>query len=273
MTPAARPRPAPVAVAAIAVVMSASLAVLLLEGNAAHTLTLGSLGTGLGLLTIVVTITAVGLVVARHQPRNPIGWLLAGAGLLVLLSITASTYTTAVYYNGHPGVPLAGPVALVLAELFPLAFFPFPLVILLFPDGRLPSPRWRWVLCGYLAVGAAALVSVCAVSVAAIAGAHIRVLADGELAQVSNPARGTAWLGVLVVVFLGSVVLLWLAALARQIGSFRGASGERRQQLKWLMSGAAVCGVGLTAIATNSALWEVLILGFAALPVGIGWAS
>jgi hypothetical protein len=56
-----------------------------------------------------------------------------------------------------------------------------------------------------------------------------------------------------------------------QVGSWRRSSGERRQQLKWLASGAAICGVsGISAVATSSAIWEVLIVGFAALPVSIG---
>jgi hypothetical protein len=254
----------------LACVMVVLFAILLVESALAHRLTARNLGAAASLTTLTVVIAVVGLVVARHQPRNPIGWLLAGEALLTLVTISASAYTESVYYRGHPGLPLAGPVALVLAELFPLTFFPFPLVVLLFPDGRLPSRRWRWVLAGYLTVGVGALLSVCAVSISLIARHQVRVLSDGELAQVSNPSAGTAWLMPLVLVFVASVTLLWLAALARQIGSWRRSSGERRQQLKWLMSGAAVCGVGLAAIATNSALWELLILGLGALPVSIG---
>jgi hypothetical protein len=65
--------------------------------------------------------------------------------------------------------------------------------------------------------------------------------------------------------------VFWLAAIGRQALSWRRSADERRQQLKWLASGAAVCGVlGIWAITTNSAIWEVLILGFIALPVSIG---
>jgi hypothetical protein len=72
-------------------------------------------------------------------------------------------------------------------------------------------------------------------------------------------------------VFFITVGAFWLAAVARQVLSWRRSAGERRQQLKWLASGAAVCGIfGIWAITTNSAIWQVLILGFAALPLGIG---
>jgi hypothetical protein len=254
----------------LACVMLGLLGILLVEGLLGGRLTPRDLGPAASLTTLILVIGGVGLVVARHQPRNPIGWLLTGEALLTLVTIAASSYTTLVYYQGHPGLVLAGPVALVLAELFPITFVPFPLVVLLFPDGRLPSRRWRWVVGGYLAISAAAALGVCVVSVGLIAEGHIRVGSDGELAPVSHPSGSTAWLNPLVLVFIASVVLLWLAALIRQIASWRRSSGERRQQLKWLMSGAAVCGIGLAALATNSALWEILILGFTALPLGIG---
>jgi hypothetical protein len=246
------------------------LGILALEGALGRKLTLHDVGPAVSLITLIVVIGAVGLVVARHQPGNPIGWLMTAEALLTLVTISASSYTTLVYYQGNPGVPLAGPVALVLAGFFPITLIPFPLVVLLFPDGRLPSRRWRWVVGGYLALSAAAVLSVCAVSVDLIARHHTGVLSDGELAPISRPAGGTAWLTPLVLVFIASVALLWLAALIRQIASWRRSSGERRQQLKWLMSGAAVCGAGLAGLATNSALWEVLILGLTALPLGIG---
>ena len=64
---------------------------------------------------------------------------------------------------------------------------------------------------------------------------------------------------------------LLLGALAWQIASWRRSSGERRQQLKWLMSGAAVCGVfAVASFGSNASLWEILIIGIIALPVSIG---
>ena len=60
-------------------------------------------------------------------------------------------------------------------------------------------------------------------------------------------------------------------ALGYQLASWRRASGDRRQQLKWLLSGTAVCAVlGIWAVATNSAIWEIALVGVAALPVSIG---
>jgi len=159
----------------------------------------------------------------------------------------------------------------VLSQLFNSALITFPLVILLFPDGRLPSPRWRWATWIYLALVTAATLSVAAVAISAIAGRRVVLLADGMPAPIEHPAGGTAFLNPVGRAYLVTVAVFWLCAVGTQVGSWRRSSGERRQQLKWLASGAAVCGAsGISAIATSSAIWEVLIVGFAALPVSIG---
>jgi hypothetical protein len=76
---------------------------------------------------------------------------------------------------------------------------------------------------------------------------------------------------VLTLIFFASLLVSWLCAVAYQIASWRRSTGERRQQLKWLMSGAAICGLSAVASFTSSAaLWEVLLLGIVALPVSIG---
>jgi hypothetical protein len=72
---------------------------------------------------------------------------------------------------------------------------------------------------------------------------------------------------------LVSILAVWLSFVTHQVLSWRRATGERRQQLKWLASGAAVTLIVLTAsfaISTTSVAGEVLALGLAALPIGIG---
>ena len=227
-----------------------------------HRLDVSTLETVSGLLVVILVVGAVGLVVARHQPRNPIGWLLLGAADWITLTIVAGSYATFVYHSGHRGIPLLSPAVLILGQLFTLVIAVFPLVTLLFPDGRLPSRGWRWALAAYLLLCLSVPVSITA---AALAAHHLDVLADGQIAAAQSPP---SWMGLL---FFATVVLAWLGALGHQIGSWRRSSGERRQQLKWLLSGTVACAVlGVWAVATNSALWEVAIVGLAALPVGIG---
>ncbi len=77
----------------------------------AHQNPLESIGVGLG---IAVPFAAVGTVVARRLPRNPIGWLMLAPSLLFLVSVNASSYTVIDYrLGGHlPG----GPVAVLLYQ-------------------------------------------------------------------------------------------------------------------------------------------------------------
>ena len=159
----------------------------------------------------------------------------------------------------------------------------FPLVILLFPDGRLPSPRWRPVLWGYLAVGACWPVSVYAVAIRAVATGDLHILPGGDLQAVDHPAGSSAWLGSVEAIILPVLAVFWLVFVARQVLSWRRADGERRQQLKWLMSGAAVCMAATTVIAVGGtldtsaspavqAVFNGAAIGIAALPVSVGVA-
>jgi hypothetical protein len=227
-----------------------------------------------GLIVIIVVTAVVGLVVVRHQPGNPIGWLLAGEAIFMLANIAAGSYAQLVYDQGVHALSFAGLPALILSQLFNVSLTGFPLIILLFPDGRLPSRRWRPVLAAYLAIAVATVV-IAAVAVLQVAiGHHVVLQSDGNLASLGSGR--TAYAGLIMGVYLLCAGALWLAAVIRQALSWRHLKrtepdGERRQQLKWLASGAAVCGVlGISAVSTNSSIWEVLILGFAALPLSIG---
>jgi hypothetical protein len=261
--------PRSLAAVALAGVIVALTAFIVLSAVLTSTFSAAHLWSAAGLLVIIVVTAAVGLVVVRHQPDNPIGWLLAGEAIFMLLNIAAGGYAQLVYDQGVHALSFAGLPALILSQLFNVSLTGFPLVILLFPDGRLPSRRWRPVVAAYLAI---AVVTVLTVSVAVLQvaiGHHVVMQADGNLASLGHGR--TAWAGLVAAVFLISAGAFWLAAVIRQALSWRRSSGERRQQLKWLASGAAVCGVlGISAVSTDSSIWEVLILGFAALPVSIG---
>jgi hypothetical protein len=210
----------------------------------------------------------VGLVVAWHQPGNPIGWLLLAAPASLAVTFASDGYDAA-YRGGHHALPVLGPAALTFAQLFFSPFIAFPLIIWLFPDGRLPPGRWKWVFWASLALTVPGFLSVLGTTIAAEAGHHVHVLSDGQLAQVENPP--SPFIGGLTLLFFGGLLAGWLGALAWQIASWRRSSGERRQQLKWLMSGAAVCGIfAIASFGGSESLWEILIVGIIALPVSIG---
>ncbi|MGP7995919.1 MAG: hypothetical protein ACLPKI_01065 [Streptosporangiaceae bacterium] len=264
MTVRRAPRLTALLLAGLVVPLSGLVAALSLTGHPASHPTAGQ---GTALFLALWAIAVVGLVVAWHQPANPVGWLLLALPVSLLLTFAGDSYDQA-YRPGQHALPVLGPAALVMAQLFFFPFIALPLIIWLFPDGRPPPGRWRWVFWACLAVMVPALLSVFVLTGAALARPHLHVLADGQLPQVENPPPAAQ---VLTLLFFGGLLVSWLGALAWQITSWRRSSGERRQQLKWLMSGAAICGLSAVAsFASTAALWEVLLLGIVALPVSIG---
>jgi hypothetical protein len=236
---------------------------------------------GITVVIIMLSLAPVGLVVARRQPGNPLGWMFLALGVLAALGTCAGAYAVLSYPLGHH-LPLAVPAVFLALYWCPL-IVAFPLVILLFPDGRLPSRRWRPVLWAYLVVGASWPVSVYAVAIRAVATGDVHVLPGGDLQAVDNPAGSSAWLGSAEAVILPVLAVFWLVFVARQVLSWRRADGERRQQLKWLMGGAAVCMAATTSIAVGGtldpsaspalqAVFNGATIGIAALPVSVGVA-
>jgi hypothetical protein len=221
-------------------------------------------------LAVTVPFAVVGLVLAWHRPGNPIGWLMIGLAAGLLLYVDCGLYDVINYRLGHP-LPL-GPAALLLYHASAPLLGLLPLVILLFPDGRLPSPRWRWVLWGYLAVGFAAMALLTVIAAYAIIQHRLQVDAGGQL--LLTHAYGA--FAALVAVVFGA---LWLLAVGYQMVSWRRSAGDRRQQLKWLMAGGAAAFIAFATSAALGAahgLWRVLglvvLAGVAALPVGMGVA-
>jgi hypothetical protein len=229
-------------------------------------------GGALGGLLVMLPFAAVGLLVATRQPRNPIGWLMLGFALLFTVGTDAGFYSVAAFRVGRHGLPLAR-LAVVLATGW-VGLVLLPLPILLFPDGQLPSRGWRWTLWLYATLGVSFVVVVGVADAGALTDRQVRVDSSGEISRL-NGSGGFALTSVFL--FL-AFVLLSLAWVARQLLAYRRSTGERRQQLKWLISGGAFCIVGLIAsvVLSNSpsAVWAavgvVATFGIAALPIGIG---
>jgi len=209
-------------------------------------------------LAIGLPMCAVGVLVARRQPRNPIGWLLLVVPVCVLASLDAAPYSVLVYRQGHH-LPFGAAALLLESAYFMVLFVALPLVLLLFPDGTLPSSRWRWVLWCYLTLS----IGVTAAIYASVLVAGLRMDASGGVAAIDHPSGPTAWLA-----YLGPILLplagFWFVFVGRLALNWRRASGDRRQQLKWLMTGCAAAVAGF--IVSNT----VPVLDPAATSVGVG---
>ena len=212
----------------------------------------------------------VGLVVAVKRPRNPIGWCFLLAAFLLTLDSSASAYSVAVYRD-HRGLPLGG-VALFLQPSWAPAIVLFGVAIQLFPTGRLPAGRWRWPLWGFLAFGAAWIGGALAIVAAEWLRGTVQVTAGGDLAQLDHPGGDLAWWGwIQGAVFVGLGVLL-VAWILREVPSYRRATGERRQQLKWLMAGGTVAAIGLIVSITGQTgiVGTIATIAITALPISVG---
>jgi N-terminal 7TM region of histidine kinase len=196
-----------------------------------------------------------GFVVAWRKPGNPLGWIFLGLAALSMLSEDAAYYAVADYRLHHGGLPL-GWVALLAQLGTAPGLVLFGLVFLLFPDGRPPSPRWRWVLWAYAGIGLVWIAGTVVMTVGAIIAHHTQVDSAGQLFLLSggDPAAGW-WNTAYTLIFLLVAVCL-VASLAGQVASWRRSSGERRQQLKWLMAGTAALVAG-AAIDTVSGIGTV----------------
>jgi hypothetical protein len=234
-------------------------------------------------LAVMVPFGAVGLLVAWRQPRNALGWLLCATTVLMLVQTDADYYVNFDYLYRH-GHAFGGPVAVFLSVNPPVQVL-IAMVIVLFPSGHLPAPRWKWLV---LAVGLVSTLSFVGSvgTVAQLFVDHQRVVVDaatGNL-ELGRAAREWSWathLGGLDLVAVVALVACWLV---HQVPRYRRSHGDFRLQMKWLLAGAVVTAASgslLTRLSTDvgphSAWWLYVVLaasemGLAALPVSLGVA-
>jgi hypothetical protein len=247
--------------------------VLVLSGLAVALRIAGQTGSSLAFAAFPVAV--LGLLIARRQPGNRIGLLLLGCSAVFALYGNATAYSVWDYHFNGGRLPL-GPAAAVIAELWTAVFLVLPLIILLFPDGRLP-PRWRRIGWAYLAD--CALITGIFVAGAAWQVSRAPIVVDGHGQLVRNPGPNYVPLIAFIILF-AAVPVFWVLFVARQVLSWRRASGERRAQLKWLMAGSAATVIGLAMgalLGTSNPLLSVLdticlVVGIFSLPACISFA-
>jgi hypothetical protein len=226
----------------------------------------------------VIPFGVVGFVVAWRKPGNLLGWCLVGGTVAAALSEDGSLYAVAAYRLRHGTLPL-GWVAMLAQPGWAIAIVLIGVAVLVFPDGRPASPWLRRLLWLYLALALVWMVSAYVITVDTVVRHGIRVDVGGNLLALDNGPSSPGWWNVLQDVVFVTLALGWLLALAGQVASYRRSSGERRQQLKWLLGGfAASLGGLLLAITLGPAhgvlsmIGHVALLGIYAMPVTMGVA-
>ncbi len=228
----------------------------------------------------------VGALVASRRPQNPIGWICLADGLLWMLLAVTDSYS--IYGVARPGsVPFPVAVGTIgnqwlwVPTIGLLGIY----LVLLFPDGKLPSRRWR-----PLAWFSAVMIVLLSVT---------EGLAPGPLENqggVRNPfgLEALPWLVDVSYIILPLLPLCILASAVTMVLRFRRSRGEVRQQIKWVAFVASFSGLlyliamisqvvfVLTVPESNGGipqfpwwaevLFSVAVLGFAGVPVAIGFA-
>jgi signal transduction histidine kinase len=222
---------------------------------------------------------AMGFLIARRYPGNPVGWIMLAVAVLAIVLADAGLYALLVYRAGHANLPLGSVAAWLGTTLWSAALSLLAVGLLLFPDGRIASRGWRAVLWACVAVDAAFVCALGLFALTTIIGAPVSIGLDGQLSVMSNSGgiSGNPFGAAFLALFPFLLATLVVAA-AGLITNTRRSQGERRQQLKWFMYAAALSAIGLgvyevgvftvgpsTALAQAGSV--LVILGLCALPV------
>jgi hypothetical protein len=263
-----------VALAVVAIglgAMSATASVMSVGYIAAHSsidLTIDIVLGGLAVLALA----AVGSLLAVRVPSNAVGWLLLVAGFILGVRLLAFDYEVAgrsIPAGAWPGSDVAawldncllGPPTAILVFGIPLVY----------PDGRLLSRRWRWLVALIALMGASGFVGWFDPGLIPFTNV-VNPFGIPGMEPILDVLRPVTWLAAVFVVpfVIASVVV-----------RFRRGDAVERTQLKWLLTVTAIAGIALLISALTSALgaialatpaYSVGLLAFAALPMAIGIA-
>ena len=218
--------------------------------------------------TFLLVSPVLALIIIRAQPRSPIGWLFMAFPLLLGLSFLGDG--VARHLSPSPAVAWGTFLFVMVGNVNISVLVP---LLLLFPTGRLMSPRWRWILL-ILAVG-----SLCQIAYSVVGPFPIPDVTDlpnptglPDLTDVLEPINTIGFLGILAAL---------LAAMAQLVVRFRRVRGVERQQLKWFVLAASVVSAFLLlAVVTEVAgargfadlFWVASISSLVLLPASAAMA-
>jgi hypothetical protein len=242
----------------------------------------GGISTLLWAILPFLPFAIVGALVASKRPTNPVGWICLAVGLVWMLNVVTDSYMIYGMRVVTPySIPYPAAVGSLAGWLGPVAVLLFgTFLILLFPDGRLPSSRWRplaW-LCG--------LVTASNVVLTTVAPGPL-----SDLRAVRNPfgLEGYPWVASASEAIGLLFPLCLLASASSLVLRYRRCGAEVREQIKWLAFAASVVALGIsvaivqgTFFASDATggvdpllgklLQDAITLSFVGVPVSIGFA-
>src|SRR5215213_5326339 len=231
----------------------------------------------LGELLILVSFLAfpiVGALIASRHPTNPVGWICLVVGLIWTLIFLGDS------------IPGSGPYPVTIAALTQAIWIP-PVgllgiyLILLFPDGKLPSRRWRPL----------AWLSGVAMVLASLGITFSPGPLEGH-PGVRNPfglEEAPPWVATAGIAILLLLPLCMIASALSLVMRYRRSGGEEREQIKWIAFAASVVGllylITMVSSLTYSGPWgaagtplwlgllqQAALASFSAVPIAVGFA-
>ncbi|HXY73310.1 MAG TPA: hypothetical protein VEM41_12280, partial [Actinomycetota bacterium] len=218
-----------------------------------------------GTLLLFLALAGIGAVIVVRQPRNLIGWIFLATGVAAAPQSLSTEVSLFVYRHG-------GATSLVRWLAWPgewLWILPYgallTVVPLLFPDGRLPSSRWRplaWFLVAYFT---------------SLLVAFALLPGQSDMPPVANPAGLQAarpFLAPYTTLSFPIAIVLSFVCVTSLIFRYRRADGDARQQIKWFGLAMAVMASLFFAAGVSSGLGYLGLsdlfatIGFLAIPAG-----
>jgi hypothetical protein len=219
----------------------------------------------------------VGALIASRRPGNAVGWIFCGVGLALAVATAASGYADYALYGAGDALPVPELAAWLSIWLNIVVLSVAPcLLFLLFPDGRLPSARWRPAVWLVVVTGGGIFLTL--------------AFAPGELDQYTYPGLPNP-LGIEGAVGdvlsaaedagNGILPIAILVSISSMIVRFRRSSGRERLQLKWVAYTAALMAASFLVSfvlpepvpqAIQDAVFFLGVAAFAAIPIAAGIA-
>jgi len=228
------------------------------------------------LTAIAVAFSTAGAIIASYRPKHPVGWLFCTIGLLVSVDHFCAEYATYALLAQPEALRAGEAAAWIRSWIWIVSGGLGVFLVLLFPNGHLPSIRWRYV----------AWLNVFVIVLGAIAVAFSPGPVDALAPEIRNPlgidSLGIA-LGQAVVDLVEEIqIVVALSAAVSPFVRLRHAGFEERQQIKWFAYAATILILGALLSSRVPEIWEVwwvsrvgfalYIAGIVGLPVAVGIA-
>ena len=231
----------------------------------------------IGFVLAFAMFPVIGYVLTSRRPENSIGWLMLGMGVFFGVTAIASEVGSYLIHSGRQDAGLVL-VAFDQPSWIPIVVLPVTFLLLLFPDGHLPSPRWRW-FAWVLGVALAVVFLAILLDPAPMQESPVPGAANPIGIEAIGPLLGAAQFLILVIPIgvLGSLTALVLR--------FRRSTGIERLQLRWLLTAAAFVALLYSGMmfASLGSSWggegdpgwltwaqNLVIVSFSLIPLAIG---